>query len=400
MKSMALTRPPLALLKVAPSDTTEYLMLNAESKLTLTTIDPASLTVISGSYDSEVGVLTLYSSDGSLVEVDGFLTKHNIKKGKRGPKGFDGISGKDGLDGLDGKPGPKGCPGPKGHRGQKGKDGPKGDIGDRGPKGRVGLPGEVGLPGNPGKQGEHGDPGDQGIRGEKGPPGDIGFGMSIKLITVCVNVLVIEITNGVIFRVPLCDKQTSHTYRLPDIDTPAPNPDSSDPDQDPDSNPTTEIVDPIQLPFDNDSRYIAVYGDFYSSQTSLDDDDNCTVTLQLNDVNQLPIAPIIRIDGSRKRIKAVGDIVGFDAYIDGDQVMMQTVLQNVGNTHIALPTFATNERTLSLTGDFSCIEAVIDDAYNVILITELNDVTDDQTFIATPNDEDEDLYNFNIATLY
>lgn len=115
---------------------------------------PSDIYITSGKFDSTIGVLTLERTDGSLLQIEGFMTVSNIGIGPRGapgPKGDTGAGGRNGVDGAQGIPG---CTGPKGDRGPQGIPGESGALGLRGPTGPTGPRGETGPQGLPGVNGE------------------------------------------------------------------------------------------------------------------------------------------------------------------------------------------------------------------------------------------------------
>lgn len=110
--------------------------------------------VTRGEFDQEIGVLNLYRINGTVVQISGFMTVHNIGVGPRGATGPRGAAGPSGRNGRDGRPGVPGCAGPKGDLGPIGPPGPRGPTG---PKGEKGEKGDVGPAGNSGQAGYDGE---------------------------------------------------------------------------------------------------------------------------------------------------------------------------------------------------------------------------------------------------
>jgi hypothetical protein len=103
-----------------------------------------------GEFDPEIGILLLTRTDGTVLQIPGFMTSNNIGRGEpglQGPKGAQGISGRNGKDG---RPGLPGCTGPKGDQGPAGSAGPAGPTG---PMGIQGLQGPAGPRGPAGESG-------------------------------------------------------------------------------------------------------------------------------------------------------------------------------------------------------------------------------------------------------
>lgn len=106
-----------------------------------------------GAFDPETGTLHLHREDGSVLQISGFMTVHNIgvgRKGATGPRGAAGVSGRNGRDGRPGIPGcmgPKGDWGPMGPAGPQGATGPQGVPGPTGPTGPSGATGPGGIDG-------------------------------------------------------------------------------------------------------------------------------------------------------------------------------------------------------------------------------------------------------------
>jgi hypothetical protein len=178
-----ITRVPLSM--VAPSAGTagDQVVFDG-AKLELQE-EPVSTdkSIKSASFDPTTGTLTIALTDGSQIDVSGFMVPGNIGVGPTGPTGPQGPSGKNGRDGKDGRPGEQGCQGVKGDIGPAGPAGgyggigPRGPIGPTGPQGPQGLPGakgDTGPAGGIGPTGPIGPSGIQGIQGITGPTGPIG----------------------------------------------------------------------------------------------------------------------------------------------------------------------------------------------------------------------------------
>ena len=174
---MALTKPPIDLLKPIPANSVDetYLTVvnsNLTKALNLRPNANDSMYVTSAEFDPETGILILRQGNGvdtlPDVIVGGFLTmgiKSNTMIGDgdqrkyKGPKGYKGPPGKDGKDGRDGRNGIQGimgCPGVIGDTGQRGLEGYQGTQGERG---------DVGEPGPKGDKGERGSYGLRGLKG-------------------------------------------------------------------------------------------------------------------------------------------------------------------------------------------------------------------------------------------
>ena len=116
--------------------------------------DDADIKLISGSFDTESGNLSLIMSDDSRITISGFMTSSNMGIGPTGPTGPQGKQGMNGVNGKDGKRGAEGCRGPKGDKGIKGDRGATGPTGPEGATGPSGPPGEVGPTGPAGVDGK------------------------------------------------------------------------------------------------------------------------------------------------------------------------------------------------------------------------------------------------------
>lgn len=152
-----LTRAPLAMVDAGPNaQVKDQVVFNGSSLESQNPGNTASdVFVMSGKFDQELGILTLARSDGSLLQIDGFMTPSNIGVGPRGVAGPQGVPGESGRNGKDGAPGIPGCTGPKGDTGAMGPPGESGVIGARGPAGPQGIqgpPGPQGAPGTPGER--------------------------------------------------------------------------------------------------------------------------------------------------------------------------------------------------------------------------------------------------------
>lgn len=152
---MALTRVPLSMVDAGQNANPDEVVAFNGQTLTMESLDQAlsDVYVSGGTFDAEIGVLTLSRTDGSLLQVSGFMTSSNIGVGPTGPRGPAGDPGKAGRNGRDGLPGAQGCQGAKGDYGPIGPTGPTGPIGPIGPTGVQGPTGPVGPIGQPGLDG-------------------------------------------------------------------------------------------------------------------------------------------------------------------------------------------------------------------------------------------------------
>lgn len=152
---MSITRIPLDMLEpsddASAGDTVEFdgesLQLVPEEQ----NLDDKYITA--GSFDSLTGTLTLQTTDGTSVKIEGFLTNSSIGKGPTGPTGPTGKAGSNGRNGKDGLRGYMGCTGPRGYRGMIGATGATGATGPTGatgagPTGPTGVTGPTGPTGN------------------------------------------------------------------------------------------------------------------------------------------------------------------------------------------------------------------------------------------------------------
>lgn len=149
-----LTRPPLSMVDPGDAEVDDVVRFDGQ-QLTPESLDAtlADIYVSNGAYDPETGVLTLQRSNGSLLQISGFMVPANIGIGPTGPRGPAGESGKAGRNGRDGLPGPQGCQGPKGDYGPLGPTGPTGPQGPTGPEGPIGPAGPTGPAGTAGLDG-------------------------------------------------------------------------------------------------------------------------------------------------------------------------------------------------------------------------------------------------------
>jgi hypothetical protein len=152
---MALTRVPLTMLDPgANAQANDDVIYNG----TVIDVQPVAsignqdIYVEFGEFDSEIGILLLTRTDGTVLQISGFMTSNNIGRGEpglQGPKGTQGISGRNGKDG---RPGLPGCTGPKGDQGPAGSAGPAGPTGPMGIQGLQGPAGPRGAAGETGPQ--------------------------------------------------------------------------------------------------------------------------------------------------------------------------------------------------------------------------------------------------------
>ncbi len=157
---MSLTKTPLSMLDAGEdalaNDSIVFNGANVEAQSASDT--SGDHFVNGGNYDAEVGVLSMYLSDGSAtistINIGGFLTNSNIGVGPRGATGPRGSSGMNGRNGKDGRPGIAGCIGPKGDGGPAGPTGP---VGPTGPTGEAGPEGVAGPAGDRGESGANGE---------------------------------------------------------------------------------------------------------------------------------------------------------------------------------------------------------------------------------------------------
>lgn len=122
-----------------------------------------SLTALN--YDRDLGILILTLSDGSTVNVEGFVNDGNMRLGRIGDYGSTGKPGDTGITGVDGSKGLKGPQGFRGLTGARGLTGLRGRKGDTGPQG---FRGDTGLRGVTGNTGPLGITGGTGATGRKG----------------------------------------------------------------------------------------------------------------------------------------------------------------------------------------------------------------------------------------
>ena len=151
-----LTRAPLAMIDAGPNaqanDTVVFNGTEVEAQ-TPGGNNSQDLYITQGEFDPLTGVLQLARSDGSILQIDGFMTPGNIGAGPRGPTGPQGLPGVGGRNGKDGANGLPGCTGPKGDQGAIGGQGPTGPTGLRGPTGPQGIIGPTGATGPAGMDG-------------------------------------------------------------------------------------------------------------------------------------------------------------------------------------------------------------------------------------------------------
>lgn len=143
---MAITRPPLTLIQPIGILAAGNPVRTDGQKLIVTQdIDKTEdITLLSGSYDKNKGILTLLFASGKSIQVSGFLTTTSMGRGERGEPGIpglDGIQGTDGVNGIQGIRGMTGSPGIRGEKGETGEDGRTGDRGEQGADGLQGVPG-------------------------------------------------------------------------------------------------------------------------------------------------------------------------------------------------------------------------------------------------------------------
>ena len=151
-----LTRVPVSMLDVGPNaNPRDHLTADPREGVVLTPEQESTdARIVGGLFDQTTGTLQLRQSDGSAIQISGFLTQMNIGVGPTGPTGPQGKPGLNGRNGKDGRPGLMGCSGPKGDPGPMGPTGPAGQSGGPGSQGATGPMGPMGPTGPAGLDGK------------------------------------------------------------------------------------------------------------------------------------------------------------------------------------------------------------------------------------------------------
>ena len=168
------TRISLKMINVGGADPLERVIYDGQKLNLMHYINLVNVYAVSGVFDIFSGTLTILLSNGSEVDVTGFMNVTSLGAGIPGPPGPNGRNGLNGRDGKDGPYGSIGNIGPVGSTGLTGAQGPQGPqglIGNTGGVGPQGLPGPQGPIGLQGLQGPPGSPGNKGITGPSGGPG-------------------------------------------------------------------------------------------------------------------------------------------------------------------------------------------------------------------------------------
>lgn len=153
---MPLTKVPLNMLDPGANAQTNDDVIYNGSEIDLQPVETREtrdVYVEYGEFDPEIGILLLTRTDGTVIQIPGFMTSNNIGRGEpglQGPKGAQGVAGRNGKDG---RPGIPGCTGPKGDQGPAGPPGPAGPTGPRGLTGATGPTGPIGPTGPAGTDG-------------------------------------------------------------------------------------------------------------------------------------------------------------------------------------------------------------------------------------------------------
>ena len=201
---MTNTRIDLSMINTAQSQPFDRVIYNGQKLELMPFVEDHNIFLNSGIYSKEFGVLSLFMSDNSVVEITDFLTADNIGigiDGIRGRPGADGLGGADGLDGAQGRQGKQGPRGDTGLIGRPGKKGDKGDQGDQGDPGQQGIVGQQGEIG-PSVKGDKGHIGEQGRQGNKGKRGKTA--PSLQTLTCVDGILNFVMSDGKTFAVTIC----------------------------------------------------------------------------------------------------------------------------------------------------------------------------------------------------